>query len=124
MAAERDARKWGWPLYVTGEKVLHADHTPGLLHEWCIDCDTSGVCVPVTMVPHERGDVHPDVLAAAGLLSGEGLAALRSALERTEANLIAAVNGKPVRDMAENLAENRAALAAGRGIATEAAGTS
>jgi hypothetical protein len=36
--------------------------------------------------------------------------ALRSALERTEANFIAAVNGRPVRDMAETLAENRAVL--------------
>jgi hypothetical protein len=35
---------------------------------------------------------------------------LRSALQRTEANFIAAVNGKPVRDMSETLAENRAAL--------------
>ena len=37
--------------------------------------------------------------------------ALRSALLRTEANFINAVNGRPVRDMAETLAENRAALA-------------
>lgn len=36
--------------------------------------------------------------------------ALRSALERTERNLLLAVNGHPVRDMDENLAENRAAL--------------
>jgi hypothetical protein len=39
------------------------------------------------------------------------VAALVSALERTEINFQAAVSGKPVRDMAENLAENRAALA-------------
>jgi hypothetical protein len=38
-------------------------------------------------------------------------ARLASALERTEANFISAVNGRPVRDMAETLAENRAALA-------------
>ena len=41
------------------------------------------------------------------------VAALTSALERTEANFRAAVRGLPVRDMAENLAENRAALASG-----------
>ena len=41
------------------------------------------------------------------------IAALMSALERTEANFRAAVRGLPVRDMAENLAENRAALASG-----------
>lgn len=44
-----------------------------------------------------------------GMLIDE-VAQLRSALERTEANFVAAVNGYPVRDMAENLAENRAAL--------------
>ena len=37
-------------------------------------------------------------------------AALRSALERTERNLRLAINWKPVRDLAENLAENEAAL--------------
>lgn len=36
---------------------------------------------------------------------------LTSALERTQDNLRSAVGGRPVRDMAENLAENRAALA-------------
>lgn len=36
--------------------------------------------------------------------------ALRSALVRTQANFDLAVRGKPVRDMAENLAENFAAL--------------
>ena len=41
------------------------------------------------------------------------VAALTSALERTEANFRAAVQSLPVRDMAENLAENRAALASG-----------
>lgn len=35
---------------------------------------------------------------------------LRSALLRTERNFRLAVNGKPVRDMDENLAENAAAL--------------
>lgn len=40
-------------------------------------------------------------------------AALRSALDLTERNLRLAVQGKPVRDMTENLAENRAAM--GRG---------
>lgn len=35
---------------------------------------------------------------------------LRSALVRTESNFRLAVASKPVRDMAENLAENRAAL--------------
>ena len=43
-------------------------------------------------------------------MSDQQVAALVSALQRTEANFIAAVNGKPVRDMTENLAENRAAL--------------
>jgi Ni,Fe-hydrogenase I small subunit len=38
--------------------------------------------------------------------------ALASALTRTEANFRLAVEGKPVRDMAENLAENASALAA------------
>lgn len=36
---------------------------------------------------------------------------LRSALERTEGNFVSAVNNRPVRDMAENLAEHAAALA-------------
>jgi hypothetical protein len=40
----------------------------------------------------------------------DALAALASALERTEANFTAAVAGRPVRDMAETLAENRVAL--------------
>jgi hypothetical protein len=35
--------------------------------------------------------------------------ALLSALDRTETNFIKAVNGRPVRDMDETLAENRAA---------------
>jgi hypothetical protein len=38
--------------------------------------------------------------------------ALISALERTQRNFVLAVQGKPVRDMCENLAENAAALAA------------
>jgi hypothetical protein len=38
--------------------------------------------------------------------------ALTSALERTQRNFVLAVQGKPVRDMCENLAENAAALAA------------
>lgn len=38
------------------------------------------------------------------------IAALRSALKRTEDRFRAAVNGQPVRDMTETLAENRAAL--------------
>jgi hypothetical protein len=36
--------------------------------------------------------------------------ALTSALERTERNLLLAVQGKPVYDVEETLAENRAAL--------------
>jgi hypothetical protein len=43
--------------------------------------------------------------------------ALRSALERTEANLLTSINCKPVRDLTENLAENRAALADEQGSA-------
>lgn len=36
--------------------------------------------------------------------------AIVSALERTQRNLLLAINGKPVRDLEENLAENRRAL--------------
>lgn len=40
----------------------------------------------------------------------EKIEALTSALGRTEANLIAAIRGLPVRDLAECLAENAAAF--------------
>ena len=45
-----------------------------------------------------------------GLVEDERVIALKSALRRTEQNFRSAVLGQPVRDMAENLAENRAAL--------------
>lgn len=45
-------------------------------------------------------------------MTDEVVDALLSALERTQANFVRAVNGLPVRDMAETLAENRAAIRA------------
>ncbi len=41
--------------------------------------------------------------------AAKAIIALESALDRTEQNLLLAINGKPVRDLAENLAENRSA---------------
>ena len=49
-------------------------------------------------------------LAHTVVVQAEQIAALRSALERTEANFRTSVSGKPVRDMTENLAENASAL--------------
>lgn len=64
---------------------------------------------------HRLSDYHRHlvgVLREAGFIPRSVVEGLVSALERTEANFISAVNSRPVRDMAENLAENRSALAA------------
>lgn len=58
----------------------------------------------------EGGPDWPEVVREVHDKHNDTVSALVSALERTEHNFILAVNGKPVRDMAENLAENRAAL--------------
>lgn len=56
------------------------------------------------------------VVAWLSVVSEGALERLVSALERTEANFVRAVNGKPVLDMTETLAENRAAFAASRRV--------
>ena len=53
-----------------------------------------------------RLDARKDELMAHRVQLGD----MRRALERTERNLRLAVNGQPVRDLAENLAENVAAI--------------
>jgi hypothetical protein len=92
---------------------------------WCAECGADWPCLPYRLAERARdAEVERSEVAEAWAICrderdryGRALrdaeakvAALTSALERTEHNFRSAVNGRPVRDMAENLAENRAVV--------------